>query len=255
LRIQPDQDHYATELAGALLGQARGTDDAEIRRISLEQALAVAQRVKRSRPLDPDHDINLARILRTWAALAGTSDEGDRLGAAERHYRSAIGSRPYDVTARNELATLLVEQGKSTQALALLAESLRLDDRDARLYETRARIRRNEHSWAAALQDYERALALDSESVGAWTGKAIVLAQMNRLEEAVAADRRSLAFDPYDLGTRRHLAELHRRAGRLGQALQEAETGRSLAPRRDRPEWDRFIAEVDAERAMAGGTQ
>ncbi len=55
-----------------------------------------------------------------WLGLGNAAYHGGELPAAERSYRRALELRPADVAARNNLATVLVEQGRCGEAARLL---------------------------------------------------------------------------------------------------------------------------------------
>lgn len=55
-----------------------------------------------------------------------------------------------------------------------------------------------QRSWNAALQAYDRALALDPLLATAWNGRGWALTDLGRLEEALAALDRALEINPLE---------------------------------------------------------
>jgi tetratricopeptide (TPR) repeat protein len=84
---------------------------------SFEEAVSVARELP-------------ATSYQTQVALAMAEGALGNLDASIAAYRQALALEPDDVAARNDIARLLLNQGKLTEALALFEESIQLDPSD-----------------------------------------------------------------------------------------------------------------------------
>ena len=90
--------------------------------------IAACERATRLEPLDPDHQVNHARVL-VAASGAGTAEpaRAAMLSAASALYRLGLGLRPQSVLFRVELAGTLLRRGDTDGARAELSRAVVLD--------------------------------------------------------------------------------------------------------------------------------
>jgi tetratricopeptide (TPR) repeat protein len=248
LRLNPDCEQYATDAARTLIESARLRPDH--REHDLEDADALLTHARRTSPLNPDHPRNLARLHRLWAALspaAATRHASD----ADAGYVAAEALLPNDAQLLNEHASMFLEQGHVDRGLALLDRSVALDEGYADTYAMRADVHFQRNDFTAALADYEQALRIDGDSVSAperWSGKALALARLRRLPEAIEANRRVLAIKPGDVTAHRNLAILYRETGQVDAAVLEAQAALGRATPEERGDLERFIESLTGQK-------
>lgn len=225
LRLQPDVDRYAIDLATILLklAQASPHDAPQRHDALLAQAVVTLQRAQRNDPLNADLPRNLARLARAQAEVAASPSERARhLDEAQRDFEQAAQLNPNDADLWNEAAQLCVERFQFDKAFALLAHSLQVDSGYAQTYWLRGNLDVVALRFADALADYEQAVATDPYFTGAWRAKATVLKGLNRLHDAIGAQQHVLALVPNDMNARRDLALLYAQTDQPDRALAEA---------------------------------
>jgi len=175
-----------------------------------------------------------------------------RLQEAILSFKSALAARPGDFDARKLLAESYLERGAKEPAQELIEvlskeypddpEIPLLDVRLALLEEDADRALEvlqgymevhgevpaalvlvgHAHAakklWSEALQAYELALGKDAADAQAWLGKAAVLAQLKRNDEAMAAAARAAELDPHLGQAHLIVADMARAAGDLDAA-------------------------------------
>jgi tetratricopeptide (TPR) repeat protein len=120
----------------------------------------------------------------------------ERLSEAERQFRQALDTAPGLVAARYNLALVLVQRGRATEALPLLEQLTdeRPDDRDFRFARGHALF--SAAMFAEAADQFGQVLALDPGHRRAAFGMARALEEDGRREEAMAAWEDYLVLDP-----------------------------------------------------------
>jgi tetratricopeptide (TPR) repeat protein len=119
----------------------------------------------------------------------------ERLGEAEKHFRSALVVEPELTAARYNLALVLLKRGHTEQALGLLEEltTARPLDKDFRFARGNALFQAARFDEAAA--QFERALERDPGFKRAAFGLARSLQEAGHTERAIAAWRAYLVLD------------------------------------------------------------
>jgi len=111
------------------------------------------------------------------------------------HYDLAIEADPEDSLAHGGRASLLLRIGRVEESIAEARTSLGLSP-DARVAHVLARALMTDRRLADSLEAYRSSLALDPTFAPAHAGMGLVLRDLERVEEAEAALRRSLALQP-----------------------------------------------------------
>lgn len=193
---------------------------------------------------------------------------GDANGALVTYRRvvAQAGERPQAITARNRIASILIAQGQSAEALALVTEVLQKSPRDSDALIMRGNIELERNDSAAAIADLravlrdqpedvpilrtlarahlangEPALAEESlrdaikaapKNVGVRVDLAQLLMESNRLPAGLAILEESVIEAPTSLEAREALASAYLRARDFPMAARAAEDLKVVAPKR-----------------------
>ncbi len=133
-----------------------------------------------------------------------------RFEEAEKDYRRALALEPGLAEAHRNLGTLLLETGRSSEALESCRQAA-----ETRPYDADVELGRVEEAIAC----YRRALAIRPATVTAWHCLANLLAGLGRFDEALEAYRRAIELDPDGAVLHNNLGSLLRGCGRLEEAV------------------------------------
>ena len=102
--------------------------------------------------------------------------------------------------------------------------------------------------WQAAEQAYQRALAVDPDSIAAHSALSYIYAQQGKLEQAEAENLIVLQSVPDDLATLKNLAIIYRQLGQYENALEYAQRAiqSPQAEAADKQQLEAFIEELRA---------
>src|SRR5207248_9961182 len=115
-------------------------------------------------PLQPKLEILLLR----GTALEKMEDHA----AAQRTFEEARALDPYSVPARLALANTLLATGQVAKAAGLVDEAIKLAPKDPNALIMRASVALRRSDLKAALADYSKAIALDSDNLDAMVAEA-----------------------------------------------------------------------------------
>jgi tetratricopeptide (TPR) repeat protein len=191
----------------------------------------------------------LGTILGTWALLSFVtywipSDAaqthlllGDECGTARQweravtHFNAALKAEPRNALVRSQLASALMELGRTSEARQQIQRNL-VDHPDAAICHLQsALIALGESQSSLALEHTRRALELAPDCAPAHSLLVQQLQQLQRGPELIAACRESLRVDPWNPQT--HLAlgvALAAQAGTAEEAREHLRTAGRLAP-------------------------
>ncbi|MGR8919040.1 MAG: XrtA/PEP-CTERM system TPR-repeat protein PrsT, partial [Gammaproteobacteria bacterium] len=110
--------------------------------------------------------------------------QSNRLADARKRFEEALALAPDNVDARRGLALALARLGRGAPAQREAERAIALAPNDAESHYVRGEIRRARGEFVPALEDFERAVSLDPHHSPALLGKAAVLLDSGRLEEA-----------------------------------------------------------------------
>lgn len=243
-RLDASVDQYATEAVRVLMDLARLHPDQH--ETYLARAEAVLDDARRHTPLNLDNTRNSARLHRVWAGLAtDPAKQQQHIDIAQGLYSQAVHLSPTNASLWNEWALLYIELRQPDKALPLLAQSLKIDDGYTTTWWIRANLYLETGAPELSLADYEQALQIDPKLLPAWSGKALALAHLNRLPDAIAANLEALKVAPRDLISHRNLAVLYYQTDQPELALQEAKAALKAAKSsKDRSDLEEFIRQV-----------
>jgi len=198
-RVHPRKPDVVIGIAGTL----SESSDAQARALAERLLQEVLQ-------TQPDSAQSL-QVLGMLLQQTGRSEQ------AVQCYRKALAAQPDDVISMNNLAWILAdEQGKLQEALQLADRGLRVAPDYADMLDTRGVIRHRLGQYAAAAEDFRRAISLYPEGSPALAGVYFhlgqVLSELDRkteavqhLERALSLAEKGLPLSPDDVAQARQL--------------------------------------------------
>ncbi len=162
----------------------RGLLEVKIQQRDLKGAIAPLEKLAKLNPDQPDITVLLAQTKQ---------QVGDREGAAQA-YRSILSSQPGNINALQGLVELLLQQQRPEAAVGLLQDTLRsapnanqvnpgsIDVVSVQLL--LGRVYAEQKRYGEAIAVYDQAIAADNQDFRPVLGKAIVLQQQGKQEEA-----------------------------------------------------------------------
>ncbi len=154
-----------------------------------------------------------------WYELGNGLHRMGRLEDARKAFEELLSRAPEYVPARLALGGVLIDAGHPTQAEAPLREGLKLaapQRLKAALHTNLGLALRRQRKDQDALDNYDRALALDPRQPGLAVHRGEGLQNLERYDEALSVYKEALAQDPAD-------PELHRRYNDLLYRLNRSE--------------------------------
>ena len=149
---------------------------------------------------------------------------------AERLYRATIASSPTSWMAHNNLALILLGDGRLEDARAQLVEALRLNPRIAELQLNMGRLLLGEGSPAKAVEYLQAAVRLNPLLVSAQNNLGVALMRLGRPDEAAVPLAEAVRLQPDHAEAHTNLAEALHRMSRVGEAVTQVETALALNP-------------------------
>jgi tetratricopeptide (TPR) repeat protein len=196
-RLQPGQGYYQTGLGRSLTqGAIPLAPDARDQRF--RSAREAFERAEALDPSDPDHPRHLASLARIRAWTLAEASRAEPLAEADRLYAHAIQLAPGLPALWVERAHADLEGGRQAQAMEKLRRAFALDAERRDAWLLWGEVQRSQRNLAAALTAYDRVLARTPFDVDALRGRAIVLAELDRPDEAIATVSRLLQIEPAD---------------------------------------------------------
>jgi len=163
-----------------------------------------------------------------------TAHQEGRIDEAQSLYQQALRRNPKNAGALGNLALIYMDRGRLTTADSLLRAMLRHTPRDpvlqAAAHASLAEIRMRELAWSAAVQDLERAFALDSSSANAYNNLGYALIRNQQLAAAVAVLRRGVKRFPGEAFLFKNVADAELQMGEAKGALPDLDRALALAP-------------------------
>ena len=193
----PAQGYYQTGL-GRALTQGAIPLAAEARDARFRAAREAFERAEAMDPSDPDHPRHLAGLARIRAWTLADTSRAEPLAEADRLYAHAIQLAPGLPALWVERAHGDLEGGRQAQALEKLRRAFALDAERRDAWLLWGEVQRSQRNLADALAADDRVLARTPSDVDALRGRAIVLAELDRSEEAIATVSRLLQIQPAD---------------------------------------------------------
>jgi O-antigen ligase/Flp pilus assembly protein TadD len=202
-RLQPRVEAYWTALGRALMQDAASGPPSRF-----DQARAALERAETLNARDPLHPRNLGNLWRTAARRASGPERDAALAEADHHFERAARLAPGLPGIWTEWGNLEAERRRFPEALVKLDHALALDAAAPEPWLLRGLVHSLNGDHVLALQDYDRALALNPDSLAALRGRAVALAEAGRLQDLPAAIDDVLRRAPQDAVALRLRAKL-----------------------------------------------
>ncbi len=263
--LAPGEPSLLTLVARATVLASRAPLSAAGRQTAVAAGVGALELAGRMQPFDPDHAVNLGRVLTSAAAIApDATAQRALLEGAERAYARGLELRPGSVLFRVEHAGILAHLGRDEAAAAELAAVVAVDPGYdtgalmlASLEHARAVTALRAGREAEARSHLENALrALQALLVHAGghpraeRAVAALYARLGRGDEAVAV-LEGLVNGREPAEVHEMLALLHLEAGRPTRAVEEAETALRVAGTTGRPRAEATLALVRSRTGAA----
>ena len=110
-------------------------------------------------------------------------------------YNRTLDLNPTSSLAQHNLAVLLKETVSKVESEALLSKAIKEDPRQVYLYEERGHLLMSQQKWAAALQDFTKAIELDATDPDFWINRAICKEHGKDLGGALADLTQAIRID------------------------------------------------------------
>jgi len=245
IKLQPRSPGVRIQGATLLLWMGRGIEAEELGRQALELAPDNLEAVRfvadraaaRAAGARPDEASRL-KAIRLYSRLtrADAADEevlrnvislhlqvGEKHGALEAAQK-LVAIRPGDRQATGLLAQLLLEQGKTDEAIRVVLRYLVKHPDDLRLVALASDIARSTDAWETVGELFSGKDGLGNEVGEAQKLRAEALVMLNRTGEAIEVLESLLVSMPEDREARFNLAVAYRSLGRLADSAGEAES-------------------------------
>jgi len=155
--------------------------------------------------------------------------DGD-LVAAEKAYRSILGSDPSHLPSLNNLAAILRSTGRPEAARSLFEQALINHPENADLNLNLGNLLAELGDAEVACTQFRRAADMAPDNAAPWFGLAAASLNRNLPEEALAAGERGLAIDPNHAAGWNNRGIALKELGRLAEALDAYERALAINP-------------------------
>ncbi len=159
-----------------------------------------------------------SKIEQSLAQARGLQSRG-ALREAERLYEDILAKRPFEFDALHLLGVLRMQQGRPSDALALLSAALKVKPNSAEALSNSAVVLMSLDRHQEALVALDRVLAVASANGGAHFNRGVALMNLGRNADAVESYRRALAIIPDHFETNFNLGNSLAALGRHDEAL------------------------------------
>jgi protein O-GlcNAc transferase len=153
-----------------------------------------------------------------------------KLADAERLYLQLMQTVPQDATAPHLLGVVRAQQGRNSEAQALMQTALTLRPDAPEVLSNLGNVLKAQGHFAEALASYDKALAIKPDYVATLSKRAMVLRDLGRLEAALDSADRALALQPEYLEALNGRGIILGDLGRPEEALASYDRALALAP-------------------------
>ncbi|HUA01800.1 MAG TPA: tetratricopeptide repeat protein [Candidatus Aquilonibacter sp.] len=191
----------------------------EVQQQNLEKAVTEFQAILKIDPTDAYSALWLARLYR----FENRHDE------AEKVLRALLQREPDNPPALEQLSQLLVDEGRSQEAIDLLTRSADISD-SPDIEDLLGEAYTQTKNYPKAEEAYRQALAADPDDPGHRHGLAQALLSENKYAEALEQFKKLAELEPGTAENYLRMAQLERRLGQFDDAESNLEHAKQLAP-------------------------
>lgn len=219
LKIEPDNVD-AHRLLARIYVRALGEMSAgEVPQANITQAIEQFQAILKIQPDDTYSALWLARLYRF------ENHHSD----AEKVLRQVLQQDSDNGAALEQLSQLLVDEGRSREAIDLLAQAS-TDSPSPDIFDLLGGAYSQAKDYPKAEEAYRKAVALDPDDAGHRHGLAEALMEQDKYAGALEQYKKLVELEPGTSENHLRLAQLYRRLGQFDQAQSSLERAKQLAP-------------------------
>jgi tetratricopeptide (TPR) repeat protein len=191
----------------------------DVQQENIEKAVAEFQAILKIDPTDTYSGLWLARLYRFE----------NRHTEAEQVLRGLIQREPDNGPALEQLSQLLIDEGRSQEAIDLLTRTAG-DSASPDIYDLLGDAYTQSKDYPKAEDAYRKAIELDPDDPGHRHGLAQALLSENKYAEALAQFKKLAELEPGTADNYLRMAQLDRRLGQYDGAESNLEHAKQLAP-------------------------
>jgi tetratricopeptide (TPR) repeat protein len=219
LKIDPDNLAAHRLLARIYVRTLGDMNAGEVQKESLSKATEQFQAILRIQPNDSYSALWLARLYR----FQNQHDE------AEKVLRGILKHDPDDEAALEQLSQLLIDEGRSQEAIDLLKQEAE-GSSSPEIYDLLGNAYSQSKDFANAEVAFRKAVEDDPDDTGHLKGLAQALLSQDKYAEALEQYKRLSELEPGTAENYIRLAQLYRRLGQFDQAESSLLRAKQLAP-------------------------
>lgn len=219
--LEQDPDNLATHrlLARIYIHQLADTAENDTQKQTIASAVLQLQAVERLDPSDVQSQLWLARLY-------GFENQPQR---AEEQLRNILSHSTDNEGALEQLSQLYIEEGRPTDAIALLRDAAGSSD-DATLYDLLGSAYAKTHDNAKAEEAYARAVALDPDEPSHRHGLAQALLSSNDYQGALQQFERLAQIEPDNPQNYLRISQIYRHMNQLDKSEAALMQAKKYAP-------------------------
>ncbi|MFZ0412508.1 MAG: tetratricopeptide repeat protein, partial [Candidatus Acidiferrales bacterium] len=219
LKLDPDNIDAHQLLARIYVRTLGDVNAGDVQTQNLEKAVEQFQAILKLEPNDANSALWLARLYR----FQNKHDE------AEKVLRAALQHDPDDGPALEQLSQLLIDQGRSQEAIELLKQAAG-DTAAPDVYDLLGDAYSQSKDYPNAENAYRKAVENDPDDPGHRHGLAQALMAEEKYDEALTQYQKLAELEPGTAENHLRLAQLYRRMGKFDQAQASLQRAKQLEP-------------------------
>lgn len=219
LKIDPDNLAAHRLLARIYVRTLGDMNAGEVQKESIAKAAEQFQAILRIQPNDSYSALWLARLYR----FQNQHDD------AEKVLRDILKHEPDDDAALEQLSQLLIDEGRSQEAIDLLKQEAE-GSSSPEIYDLLGNAYSQSKDFAKAEEAFRKAVEVDPDDTGHVKGLAQALLSQDKYAEALEQYKKLSELEPGTAENYLHQAQLYRRLGQFDQAESSLLRAKQLAP-------------------------
>ncbi len=219
LKIEPDNVDAHRLLARIYVRALGEISTGEVPQANITQAIEQFQAILKVQPDDTYSELWLARLYRF------ENHHSD----AEKILRQVLQQDSDNGAALEQLSQLLVDEGKSQEAIDLLTQASQ-DSPSPDIYDLLGSAYSQAKDYPKAEAAYRKAVALDPDDAGHRHGLAEALMERDKYADALEQYKKLVELEPGTSENHLRLAQLYRRLGQFDKAQSSLDRAKQLAP-------------------------